>query len=387
MDFSANTTQTVGLSALPTDRPWRVKLGMDPTAPDLHLGHAVLLRKMRSFQDAGHQGILVVGSFTARIGDPSGKNKTRPPLTDAQVTANAATYIEQAFKILDPSKTEVVYNDTWLGALSAGELTQWMAKVTVSQLMARDDFAKRTQAQEPIAFHELLYPLLQGLDSVHLHADIELGGNDQWFNLHMGRTLQEKSGMPPQALLAMPLLVGLDGVNKMSKSLDNHIGLAMDPVEAFGRWMSISDATMWTMLPLLNVWPADTIADIQNDCAQGLQHPMGIKMQAGVELLAWLHGPKAALAAKDTFVAKHQTKTHTFNTVTLSVAPRTALPPIVKQLGFAESNAAASRKMVQGGVRVNGEKVVTPTTVLDAGEYRLEVGKRSGCHLVLTIAP
>lgn len=380
-------SQHIGFDTLPTDRPWRVKLGMDPTAPDLHLGHAVLLRKMRQFQDAGHLGVLVVGSFTAQIGDPTGKNKTRPPLTNQQVVSNASTYIEQAFKILDPVKTEVVHNDAWLGALSAVELTQLMAKVTVSQLMARDDFSQRAAANEPIALHELLYPVLQGMDSVHLYADIELGGRDQWFNLHMGRALQEKHGQPPQALLAMPLLVGLDGVHKMSKSLDNHIGLTMDPVESFGRWMSVSDTTMWTMLPLLDVWDDARIATERDACFNGLRNPMDVKMDAGLALLTLLHGVQSARDAQDAFLAKHRNKTHEFDTVVREFPPGTSLPVILRQLGFADSNMDAVRKMAQGGVRVDGVKVMDKATVLGAGTHRIEVGKRQGCTLQLTIAP
>lgn len=379
-----NSHQHVGFDTLPKNRPWRVKLGMDPTAPDLHLGHAVLLRKMREFQDAGHDGILVVGSFTAQIGDPTGKNKTRPPLTSDDVKANAQTYIEQAFLILDETKTTVVYNDAWLSALTAADMVSIMSKVTVAQLLTRDDFSQRMERNESIAMHELLYPMMQAMDSVHLHADIELGGSDQWFNLHMGRALQEKSGQSPQAILTMPLLVGLDGVHKMSKSLDNHIGLMADPTDSFGRFMSMSDDAMWKMLPLLAIWSNEQISLLQAQCSNGLANPMQVKKDAAQEILQKLHGTQASNDAVLAFEARHQKKsaTHELREALLTDSTRSVVS-LMKELGFADSFSDAGRKMEQGGVRLNGEKVMDRKAIVAEGEYILEVGKRQSCKLML----
>lgn len=379
-----HSMQHVGFEALPQHRPWRVKLGMDPTAPDLHLGHAVLLRKMREFQDAGHEGILVVGSFTAQIGDPTGKNKTRPALTAEDVAANAATYIEQAFLILDPAKTTVVHNDAWLASMTAADLLMLMSKVTVAQLLVRDDFAQRMQNNEALALHELLYPVMQAMDSVHLKADVELGGSDQWFNLHMGRALQEKSGQTPQAVLTMPLLVGLDGVHKMSKSLDNHIGLMQDPVDSFGRFMSMSDDAMWTMLPLLGVWTPEKIGTMQAQCLDGLANPMIIKKSMALDVLTQLHGAEAASNAQSEFEARHQRKdaVHEAREAPANDGSR-SVASLLKFLGFAGSMNDAYRKMEQGGVRIDGEKVLDRNAVLTGGNYLVQVGKRQSCQLFI----
>ena len=383
-DFLRNTQQHVGFDALPKNRPWRVKLGMDPTAPDLHLGHAVLLRKMREFQDAGHEGVLVVGSFTAQIGDPTGKNKTRPALSKEDVQANAQTYIDQAFLILDPAKTTVVHNDVWLANMNAADLVALMSKVTVAQLLTREDFSKRMEANEPIAMHELLYPLMQAADSVELRADIELGGSDQWFNLHMGRALQEKSNQAPQALLTMPLLVGLDGVNKMSKSLNNHIGLKSDPVDSFGRFMSTSDETMWKMLPLLAIWSSEKIATVHAQCSNGLANPMQVKKDAARDVLAMLHGEQAAQEAAQAFEARHQKKSATHEErEALVQGPTRSVVSVMRELGFADSLSDAGRKMEQGGVRLDGQKVIDRKAELGVGQYLLEVGKRQSCVLNL----
>lgn len=383
-NFLRNAQQHVGFDMLPTNRPWRVKLGMDPTAPDLHLGHAVLLRKMREFQDAGHEGILVVGSFTAQIGDPTGKNKTRPPLTREDVQANAQTYIEQAFLILDPAKTKVVHNDAWLASMTAHDLVALMAKATVAQLLTRDDFAKRMAANEPISMHELLYPLMQAADSVELQADVELGGSDQWFNLHMGRSLQEKSNQAPQALLAMPLLVGLDGVHKMSKSLNNHIGLQADPIDSFGRFMSTSDETMWKMLPLLAIWSDEKIASVHAQCSNGLANPMQVKKDAARDVLAMLHGEQLAQEAVLAFEARHQKKSANHEEREALMPGQTrSVASLIKEMGFADSLSDAGRKMEQGGVRINGDKMLDKKAELAEGLYLLEVGKRQSCMLNL----
>lgn len=384
IDFLRNTQQHVGFEALPKTRPWRVKLGMDPTAPDLHLGHAVLLRKMREFQDAGHEGILVVGSFTAQIGDPTGKNKTRPPLSKDDVQANAKTYIEQAFLILDPAKTTVVHNHEWLASMNAADLVALMSKVTVAQLLTREDFSKRMRENEPISMHELLYPMMQAADSVELRADIELGGSDQWFNLHMGRALQEKSNQPPQALLTMPLLVGLDGVHKMSKSLNNHIGLSADPIDSFGRFMSTSDETMWAMLPLLAVWSDDNIAAVKTQCHNGLANPMHVKKEIARKVLTMLHGEHAANIAALAFEARHQKKTATHEErEALMEGSSRSVVSLVRDLGFADSLSDAGRKMEQGGVRIDSTKIIDRKTELVPGQYLLEVGKRQSCMLSL----
>lgn len=383
----AGVTQFAGIEhiqeAIATGRTLKVKLGMDPTAPDLHLGHAVVLRKLRDFQDDGHEAILIVGAFTAQIGDPTGKNKTRPPLTAEAVEHNAKTYLEQAFKILDPVKTTVVRNDTWLGQLGATGLIQLAAKVTLSQIMVRDDFKTRYDAQAPIALHELLYPLLQGMDSVHLKADVELGGTDQWFNLHMGRALQEKSAQPPQAVLVMPLLVGLDGVHKMSKSLNNHLALSGDPVDTYGRFMSVSDETMWTMLPLMGIWTVAAIDTALAECNNGLKNPMHVKMAAARDLVDMLHGPDVGESAQLAFVNRHVHGEKVEDVPEFrAVGDDVYLAAVLRDAGVCKSTADAARTIEQGGVRVNGA-VAEKGARLGVGEHYVTVGKRRALRLFI----
>src|SRR6218665_2278350 len=278
------------LERLKEGRPLRVKAGFDPTAPDLHLGHTVLMNKLRVFQDLGHEAIFLIGDFTGMIGDPTGKNVTRKPLTREQVLENAKTYQEQVFKILDPAKTRVVFNSEWMGQKSAADLIGLAAQYTVTRMMERDDFTKRFQTQQPIAIHEFLYPLLQGYDSVALEADVELGGTDQKFNLLMGRTLQGRYGQKPQIVLTMPILEGLDGVQKMSKSLGNYIGINEPPAEMFGKLMSISDGLMWRYFDLLSARSAGEIAGFRRQVAEGV-NPRDIKFRLGTEIVARFHGP------------------------------------------------------------------------------------------------
>jgi tyrosyl-tRNA synthetase len=370
-------------AALLTGRPLKVKFGMDPTAPDLHMGHAVALRKLRDFQDAGHEAILVIGSFTAQIGDPTGKNKTRPSLSAQEVEANATTYLAQAFKILDASKTTVVRNSQWLGAMNAVDIIGLMSKVTLSQILAREDFKNRYETEQPIALHEMLYPLLQGMDSVELHADVELGGTDQWFNLHMGRALQEKSGQLPQAVLVVPLMVGLDGVNKMSKSLDNHLALAGDPVDTYGRFMSVSDDTMWKMLPMMGLWETSRIASEKNDCANGLRNPMHAKMAAARDLITMLHGQDEALRAEEAFVNRHVHGKTVEDVPVFTVSGNDLmLSTVLRDAGVCKSSGDAARTIEQGGVRVDGTRAVKGAR-LGIGEHYVEVGKRRAVRVVV----
>lgn len=369
--------------AVVTGKTLKVKLGMDPTAPDLHMGHAVVLKKLRDFQDDGHDAILIVGAFTAAIGDPTGKSKARPPLSAEAIEVNAATYLEQAFKILDPTKTTVVRNDTWLSKLGAAGLIQLASKATLSQVLARDDFKTRYEAEQPIALHELIYPLLQGMDSVHLHADVELGGTDQWFNLHMGRALQEKNEQLPQAVLTMPLLVGLDGVHKMSKSLSNHLALAGDPVDTFGRFMSVSDSTMWTMLPLLGIWEQAHIDAEFESCQNGMKNPMHVKLAAARDLLSWLHGPEEAERAHHAFVNRHvQGKRDEDVPEVRVVGTEINLATVLRDAKVCKSAGDAARTIEQGGVRVNGAKAEKGAQ-LGVGDYYIEVGKRRALKLFI----
>ncbi|MDG2155710.1 MAG: tyrosine--tRNA ligase, partial [Gammaproteobacteria bacterium] len=284
-------------------RPLRIKAGFDPTAPDLHLGHTVLINKLRAFQELGHEVLFLIGDFTGMIGDPTGKNATRPPLTAEDVKANAETYKEQVFKILDPEKTRVVFNSEWMGGMSAADLIALASKQTVARMLERDDFSKRYKGNQPIAIHEFLYPMVQGYDSVALEADVELGGTDQKFNLLMGRQLQQSWGQPPQVVLTMPLLEGLDGVNKMSKSLGNYIGITDAPEDMFGKLMSISDDLMWRYFELLSFRPIEETAALQKRVAEGA-NPRDIKYELGLELVARFHGDVAAQQAQASFVKR-----------------------------------------------------------------------------------
>ena len=359
--------------------PLRIKAGFDPTAPDLHLGHTVLINKLRQFQQLGHEVTFLIGDFTGLIGDPTGKSATRPRLTPEEVAANAQTYQTQIFKILDPAKTTIAFNSTWMNALGTAGLIALAAQYTVARMLERDDFAKRYKGGQPIAIHEFLYPLVQGYDSVALRSDVELGGTDQKFNLLVGRTLQEAHGQEPQVVLTMPLLEGLDGVNKMSKSLGNYIGIAEPPEDMFGKLMSISDTLMWRYFDLLSFRSTAEIAALREEVAAG-RNPRDVKFELGVEIVSRFHGAGAGEAARDAFVARFSKGAlpDEIPEVQLAVAAAGAkLAWVMKEAGLAPSTTEAMRLLKQGAVRVGGERVNTPETLFFPGEtYLLQVGKR-----------
>lgn len=360
-------------------KPLRIKAGFDPTAPDLHLGHTVLLNKLRQFQLQGHEVIFLIGDFTGRIGDPTGKNATRKPLTEDDVAANAVTYKEQIFKVLDPEKTRVEFNSTWMGEMSAVDMIQLAAKSTVARMLERDDFSKRYKSGQSIAIHEFLYPLVQGYDSVALEADVELGGTDQKFNLLMGRQLQESAGQPPQVVMTMPILEGLDGVQKMSKSLNNYIGINEPANEMFGKVMSISDELMWRWFELLSFRPLGDIETLKADMAGG-RNPRDIKFELGEELVERFHGEGAGAAAKEAFLARFQQGQLPDEIPQVSVTLQDADAPIgyvLREAGLVASNAEAIRMVKQGAVKLDGGKVSDPQLRIARGDsVLLQVGKR-----------
>ncbi len=360
--------------------PLRVKAGFDPTAPDLHLGHTVLINKLRQFQQFGHHVIFLIGDFTGMIGDPTGKNATRPRLTAEEIAANARTYQEQIYKILDRERTLIEFNSTWFGPMSAAGLIELAAKHTVARMLERDDFEKRYKGGQPIAIHEFLYPLVQGYDSVALRADVELGGTDQKFNLLVGRQLQETYGQPPQIVLTMPLLEGLDGVQKMSKSLGNTVGIHDAPEIMFGKLMSISDTLMWRYFELLSFRPLAEIAALREAIDAG-RNPRDVKFELAREIVARFHTAAAAESAQRDFTARFQQGAVPADleerTVTISGA-NARLTGILKELGFVASASEASRKIQEGAVRVNQEKILSHAHELPAGNtYVVSVGKRS----------
>jgi tyrosyl-tRNA synthetase len=360
-------------------RPLRVKAGFDPTAPDLHLGHTVLLNKMRQLQDLGHHALFLIGDFTGMIGDPTGKNATRPPLSREQVLANAQSYRDQVFKVLDPAKTEVVFNSAWMDKFSAVDLIRLAATHTVAQMLERDDFSKRYKANQPIAIHEFIYPLVQGYDSVALKADIELGGTDQKFNLLMGRELQKHFGQPAQCVLTMPLLEGLDGVNKMSKSLGNYIGVTDTPQDMFGKLMSVSDDLMWRYLELLSFRSLAQIANFKEEVANG-RNPRDIKVMLAQEIVARFHTLKAADDALAEFEARFQKGVLPDDMPELSVQSvngSIAIAHLLKQANLVASTSEALRMIDQGGVKLDGERVSDKALQLKAGAVVVaQVGKR-----------
>lgn len=367
------------LTKLRCGKPLRVKAGFDPTAPDLHLGHTVLINKMRRFQEFGHDVIFLIGDFTGLIGDPSGRNATRPALTAEEVQANAATYQQQIFKILDPEKTRIVFNSHWMNEMNSVGLIRLAAKHTVARMLERDDFAKRYKSGQPIAIHEFLYPLVQGYDSVALKADVELGGTDQKFNLLVGRQLQEGFGQEPQVVITMPLLEGLDGVNKMSKSLGNYIAVTDAADDMFGKLMSISDELMWRYFDLLSFRPNTELAQLRAAVAQG-RNPMEVKLELAREITARFHGASAAAHAHENFAArsqKRETPTDIPTRVEIVPEPTISVARLLKQAGLVESTSAANRLMGQGGIRMNGEKVEDTKTLISAGAgYLFQIGKR-----------
>lgn len=364
----------------------RVKAGFDPTAPDLHLGHTVLLNKMRQLQDLGHHVLFLIGDFTGMIGDPTGKNVTRPPLTREQVMENAQSYTEQVFKILDPEQTEVVFNSTWMDKLGAAGMVKLAASHTVARMLERDDFHKRYQGNQPIAIHEFLYPLVQGYDSVALNADLELGGTDQKFNLLMGRELQKQHGQAPQCILTMPLLEGLDGVNKMSKSLGNYIGITEAPSEIFGKIMSVSDELMWRYIELLSFESLETIAGWREQISAGA-NPRATKVRFAQEIVARFHGAAAADRALNDFEARF--KQGAIPDVMPEIrlqANNGGLPitQVLKQAGLTASTSDAMRMIGQGGVKMDGDKISDKTRVLNAGAcVVLQVGKRKFARVTI----
>lgn len=370
------------IKKLSRGKPLVVKAGFDPTAPDLHLGHTVLLNKMRQFQQFGHEVVFLIGDFTGLIGDPTGRNATRPRLTPDEIKANAKTYERQVFKILDKDRTRVDFNSRWFGAMDATGLIEIAAKHTVARMMERDDFTKRFRAGQPIALHEFLYPLVQGYDSVALKADVELGGTDQTFNLLVGRALQDHYGQEPQVVITVPLLEGLDGVNKMSKSLGNYVGIAEDPDTQFGKLMSISDDLMWRYFELLSFRPLAEIVALKASVSEG-RNPRDIKFELAMEIVARFHDAAAATQARDNFIARFSQKSlPTAEDLPLqklsSQDPSgTRLGAALREAGLAASNSEANRKIQEGAVKVDGSKVLDRDARLAPGpEYLLQLGSR-----------
>jgi tyrosyl-tRNA synthetase len=368
-------------------RPLRIKAGFDPTAPDLHLGHTVLINKMRQFQDLGHEVIFLIGDFTGMIGDPSGKNATRPPLSPEEVAANAETYKEQVFKILDPDKTRVVFNSEWMGQMDAADMIRLASSSTVARMLERDDFSKRYGSNQPISIHEFLYPLVQGHDSVALEADVELGGTDQKFNLLMGRQLQQAAGQKPQVVLTMPLLEGLDGVNKMSKSLNNYVGITDSPDEMFGKLMSVSDELMWRYFELLSFRPLEEIAGLQDRVANGA-NPRDIKFELAGELVARFHGTAAAEKARESFVNRFRKNEipdeMPEHTLDCGAAGQLGIAHVLNQAELVASTSEAFRMIKQGAVKVDGERVSDRALELRAGGTHVcQVGKRRFARVTL----
>lgn len=360
---------------LKTGRPLRIKAGFDPTAPDLHLGHTVLINKLRHFQDLGHHVMFLIGDFTGMIGDPSGKNATRPPLSREQILANAQTYKSQVFKILDPEKTEICFNSTWFDALGAAGMIKLAAQHTVARMLERDDFAKRYASNQSIAIHEFLYPLCQGYDSVAMKSDVELGGTDQKFNLLVGRELQKHYGQAPQCVLMMPLLEGLDGVNKMSKSLGNYIGIAEPAKEIFGKVMSVSDTLMWRYYDLLSFRSSEEIAGFKREIEAG-RNPRDVKVLLAQELVERFHSRKDAEDALADFEARFQRGAIPDDIPEVTV-PAGPVAQVMKQAGLVASTSEALRMIDGGGVRANGEKLENKAVTFNAGEcVVLQVGKR-----------
>ena len=366
-----------------TGVPLRIKLGLDPTSADIHLGHTVVLNKMRQLQDLGHQVIFLIGDFTSMIGDPSGRNTTRPPLTKAQIEENAKTYYAQASRVLDPQKTEIRYNSEWSDPLGARGMIELSARYTVARMMERDDFNKRFKAVQSISVHEFLYPLMQGYDSVALKSDLELGGTDQKFNLLMGRHLQQEYGQEPQCILTMPLLVGLDGVDKMSKSKNNYIAITEDANSMYAKVLSISDELMWTWYPLLSFKSMAEIEALKLQVAQGL-NPKTAKDALAQEITARFHGAQAAAKAQEDFALRSKGGVpENLPEVVLSGAPM-GVGAMIKAAGLAPSVGEANRLIAGQGVKLGGELVVDHAVKLDAGVYVLQVGKRRFAKVTLS---
>ena len=368
---------------LKSGRPLRIKAGFDPTAPDLHLGHTVLINKLRHFQELGHHVMFLIGDFTGMIGDPSGKNATRPPLSREQILENAKTYQEQVFKILDPAHTEVCFNSVWFEPLGAAGMIKLAALNTVARMLERDDFSKRYKANQPIAIHEFLYPLCQGYDSVAMKADVELGGSDQKFNLLVGRELQKHYGQAPQCVLMMPLLEGLDGANKMSKSLGNYVGIAEPAREIFGKLMSISDELMWRYYELLSFRGSEEIARLKREVEQG-RNPRDVKVMLAQEMVTRFHSAAAADDAVADFEARFARGAMPDDMPEVTVTAGSVVA-VLKQTGLTASTSEAMRMIAQGGVRLNGERVADKDLTLARGDVVvLQVGKRKFARVTLS---
>ncbi len=367
------------IKKLNTNKPLRIKAGFDPTAPDLHLGHTVLMNKLKQFQDLGHQVLFLIGDFTGMIGDPTGKNITRKPLTREQVLENAQTYQQQVGKILDLNKTEICFNSQWMDKLSSSELIQLAATHTVARMLERDDFSKRYANNQPIAIHEFLYPLVQGYDSVALKSDVELGGTDQKFNLLVGRELQKHFGQAPQIVLTMPLLEGTDGVHKMSKSLGNSIGISEQPTEMFGKIMSISDTLMWRYLELLSFKPLSEIESLKKAALEG-KNPRDIKIDLAKELIARFHDQNAAESAHQDFIQRFSQNQLPDDLPEITVnAPQGFLKiaNLLKEAGLVATTSEAMRQIDQGAVKINGEKITDKQLQINVGSQQVyQVGKR-----------
>jgi tyrosyl-tRNA synthetase len=374
------------ITKLKRGKPLHIKAGFDPTAPDLHLGHTVLLNKMRQFQQLGHDVTFLIGDFTGRIGDPTGRNVTRPPLTTEDIEANASSYKEQVFKILDPDKTRIDFNSRWFGPMPASKLIEIAARHTVARMLERDDFAKRYKNQQSIAVHEFLYPLVQGYDSVAMQADVELGGTDQKFNLLVGRQLQETYGQEPQIVITMPLLEGLDGVNKMSKSLGNYIGIAESADVIFGKLMSVSDELMWRYFELLSFRPLGEIAALKAAISES-KNPRDVKFELAREIVARFHGGPASEQAQADFIARFAQKelpTDLPPTTVLVGAEGMRIANILKEGGLAASTSEANRKIDEGAVKVDGQKVSDRGLVFAAGaDHIFQIGSRRIARLKL----
>jgi tyrosyl-tRNA synthetase len=374
------------LTKLKTGKPLKIKAGFDPTAPDLHLGHTVLINKLRTFQELGHEVIFLIGDFTGMIGDPTGKNVTRKALTKEDVLANAETYKEQVFKILDPAKTTVAFNSTWMDKLGAAGMLQLASRQTVARMMERDDFKKRYTNGQAIAIHEFMYPLVQGWDSVALEADVELGGTDQKFNLLMGRELQKSEGQRPQTVLMMPLLEGLDGVQKMSKSLGNYIGITDSPTEMFGKIMSISDVLMWRYYELLSFKPLAEIEAYKTDIENG-KNPRDVKIDLAKELIARFHDETAAQAAHDEFINRFQKGALPDDMPEIEITAEggeIGIANLLKEAGLVASTSDAFRMIKQGAAKIDSEKVTERGLIIKAGTSAVyQVGKRKFARITV----
>lgn len=368
---------------LKSGRVLRIKAGFDPTAPDLHLGHTVLINKLRQFQQMGHHILFLIGDFTGMIGDPTGKSATRPTLTREQVQENAKTYQRQIFKILDPDKTEIVFNSTWMGAMTAADLIELASRQTVARMLERDDFSRRYTGHQPIAIHEFLYPLVQGYDSVALKADVELGGTDQKFNLLMGRELQKQYGQPQQTVITMPLLEGLDGVQKMSKSLGNYIGIEEAPDDQFGKLMSISDDLMWRYFDLLSFRPLVEIKRLRVEMQTG-RNPRDIKFELAMEIVDRFHGEGSGAQARERFIARFAKSEIPDDLPEHELPVGLGVAQALKEIGMVVSTSEAFRHMKAGAVRLAGEVIDDKGAVLEAGEFIIQVGKRRMAKINVT---